>query len=98
MPNGPISTSGLNRNPRNIYIYSSGYDPAPSLTSNYFSILEITSSRVPYEAIFSFERPKSSSFDIKSIQEPRPSRPHDPSIRSNTSLPFLYVNYIPLKR
>ncbi len=30
MPNSPISASGLNRNPRNIYIYSSGYDSAPS--------------------------------------------------------------------
>ncbi len=37
---GPISASGLDRNPRNNYIYSSGYDPAPSLTSNYFSIFE----------------------------------------------------------
>ncbi len=27
---GPISVSGLDRNPQNIYIYSSGYDPAPS--------------------------------------------------------------------
>jgi hypothetical protein len=45
MPNSPISSSGLNRNPRNIYIYSSGYDPAPSLTSNYFSIFEIPSNK-----------------------------------------------------
>jgi hypothetical protein len=43
MPISPISASGLNRNPQNIYIYSSGYDPAPSLTSNYFSIFEIAS-------------------------------------------------------
>ena len=43
MPNGPISTSGLNRNPQNIYIYSSGYDSTPSLTSNHFSIYEIPS-------------------------------------------------------
>ena len=42
-PNGPISTSGLNRNPRNMYIYSSGYDPVPSLTSNHFSIFEMAS-------------------------------------------------------
>ena len=43
MLNGPISASGLNCNPRNIHIYSSGYDPAPSLTSNHFSIFEIAS-------------------------------------------------------
>ena len=43
MPNGPISASGLNRNPRNITIYSSGYDTAPSLTSNHFSIFEMAS-------------------------------------------------------
>ena len=43
MPNSPISASGLNRNPQNIYIYSSGYDPTPSLTSNHFSIFEIAS-------------------------------------------------------
>jgi hypothetical protein len=41
MPNSPISSSGLNRNPQNIAIYSSGYDTVPSLTSNYFSIFEI---------------------------------------------------------
>ena len=41
MPNSPISASGLNRNPRNIAIYSSGYAPAPSLTLNYFSVFEI---------------------------------------------------------
>ncbi len=41
---GPISAFGLNRNPRNIYIYSSGYDFAPALTSDYFSIFEIASS------------------------------------------------------
>jgi hypothetical protein len=40
---GPISASDLNRNPQNINIYSSGYDPAPSLTSNYFSIFEMAS-------------------------------------------------------
>ena len=43
MPNSPISTSGLNRNPQNITIYSSGYDPTPSLTSNHFSFFEIAS-------------------------------------------------------
>ena len=43
MPNRPISASGLDRNPQNIYIYSSGYDPAPSLTSDYFSVFEIAS-------------------------------------------------------
>ncbi len=43
-PNSPISAFGLNRNPRNIYIYSSGYDFAPALTSDYFSIFEIASS------------------------------------------------------
>jgi len=43
MPNGPISVSGLNRNPRNIHIYYSGYDPALSLTSNHFSIFEMAS-------------------------------------------------------
>jgi hypothetical protein len=43
MPNGPISASGLNRNPQNIYIYSSGCDSAPFLTSNHFSIFETTS-------------------------------------------------------
>ena len=42
---GPISASGLNRNPQNIYIYSSGYDSAPSLTSNYFSIFEMASNQ-----------------------------------------------------
>jgi hypothetical protein len=41
---GPISASGLNRTPQNIYIYSCGYDPAPSLTSNHFSIFEMASS------------------------------------------------------
>ena len=45
MPNGPISASGLNRNPRNITTYSCGYDPTPSLTSNHFSIFEIASNR-----------------------------------------------------
>ncbi len=45
MPNSPISTFGLNRNPRNINIYSSGYDSTPSSTSNYFSILEMPSIR-----------------------------------------------------
>ncbi len=45
MPNSPISTSGLNRNPQNIYIYSSGYDSTPSLTSNYFSIFEMASGK-----------------------------------------------------
>ena len=44
MLNGPISAYSLNRNPRNIYIYSSGYDPALSLTSNHFSIYEMASS------------------------------------------------------
>jgi len=65
MPNSPISAFGLNRNPRNICIYSSDYvkkpnrlfhkkNPdhrsgilqiiAPALTSDYFSIFEITSS------------------------------------------------------
>jgi hypothetical protein len=44
MPNGSISASGLNRNPQNIYIYSSGYDPTPFLTSNNFSIFEMASS------------------------------------------------------
>ena len=43
MPNSPISVSGLNRNPRNINIYSSGYNPSPSLTSNYFSNFEMAS-------------------------------------------------------
>jgi len=43
MPNGPISASGLNRNPRNITTYSCGYDPAPSLTSNHFSVFEMAS-------------------------------------------------------
>jgi hypothetical protein len=43
MPNGPSSASGLNRNPQNIYIYSSGYVSAPSLISNHFSIFEMTS-------------------------------------------------------
>ena len=46
VPNGPISMSGLNRNPRNIDIYSSGYDPAPSLTSNNFSVFEIASNKI----------------------------------------------------
>ncbi len=45
MPNRPISASGLERNPQNIYIYSSGYDPAPSLISNYFSIFEMASNQ-----------------------------------------------------
>jgi hypothetical protein len=43
MPNGSISSSGLNRNPQNIDIYSSGYESAPSLTSNHFSIFEMAS-------------------------------------------------------
>ena len=43
MPDRPISASGLNRKPQNIYIYSYGYDSAPSLTSNYFSIFETAS-------------------------------------------------------
>ena len=43
MPKCPISVSGLNRNPQNICIYPSGYDPAPSLTSNIFSIFEMAS-------------------------------------------------------
>jgi len=43
MPNSSISASGLNRNPQNINVYSCGYNPAPSLTSNYFSIFEIAS-------------------------------------------------------
>ena len=43
MPNGPISASGLNHNPRNIIIYSSGYNSTPSLTSNHFPIFEIAS-------------------------------------------------------
>jgi hypothetical protein len=30
MPNSSISSSGLNRNPRNIYIYSSGYLKKPN--------------------------------------------------------------------
>ena len=54
MPNSPISTSGLNRNPRNIHIYSSGYDPAPSLTSNYFSIFEIASILLKINFQYSF--------------------------------------------
>jgi len=54
MPNSPISTSGLNRNPQNIYIYSSGYDPAPSLTSNYFSIFEIASIKETDNAVFGY--------------------------------------------
>jgi hypothetical protein len=52
MPNSPISASGLNRNPQNIYIYSSGYDPTPSLISNYFSIFEIASSQSKGTIIF----------------------------------------------
>lgn len=43
MLNSSISSSGLNRNPQNINIYSSGYDPLPSLTSNYFSIFKMPS-------------------------------------------------------
>jgi len=43
MLNSPISACGLNRNPQNIYTYSSGYDPAPSLISNHFSIFEMAS-------------------------------------------------------
>ena len=46
MPNGPISASGLNRNPQNIYIYSSGYDSTPSLISNHFSIFEMASTKM----------------------------------------------------
>jgi hypothetical protein len=38
--------SGLNRNPQNIQIYSSGYDSSPSLNSNHFSIFEMASN--PY--------------------------------------------------
>ena len=45
MPNSPISASGSNRNPQNIYIYYSGYDSVPSLTSNYFSIFEVVSNK-----------------------------------------------------
>ena len=43
MPNRPITASGLNRNPQNTYMYSSGYESAPSLTSNNFSIFEMAS-------------------------------------------------------
>jgi hypothetical protein len=43
--NGPISLSGLNRNPQNISIYSSGYDSAPSSTSNHFSNFEMASNK-----------------------------------------------------
>jgi len=35
--------TALNRNPQNIYIYSSDYNPAPFLTSNHFSIFEMAS-------------------------------------------------------
>ena len=47
MSNGPISASGLHRNPQNIYIYSCGYDTAPSLTSNPFPIFEMVSTKGP---------------------------------------------------
>jgi len=46
MPNVLISAFGLNRNPQNIFIYSCGYDPSPSLTSNHFSIFEMASNRL----------------------------------------------------
>ena len=62
MLNSSISSSGLNRNPQNIYIYSSGYDPAPSLTSSHFSIFEIASSNLDNRIVFRslrgvFQRP-----------------------------------------
>jgi hypothetical protein len=53
MPNSPISASGLNRNPQNIHIYSCGYDPTPSLTSNHFPIFEIASINPCKQASFS---------------------------------------------
>ena len=43
MPNSPISASDLNRNPQNIYIYSSGYDSSSSLILVNFSIFEMAS-------------------------------------------------------
>ena len=52
MLNSSISASGLNRNPQNIRIYSSGFDPAPSLISNYFSILEMTSDKKGFKETF----------------------------------------------
>ena len=45
MPMGSISAFGLNRNPQNIDIYSSGYNPAPSLISHHFSIFESASKK-----------------------------------------------------
>jgi hypothetical protein len=61
MPNSSISVSGLNRNPQNINIYSSGYDPSPSLTSSHFSIFE-TASGI---SGFSFKKETTSPFENK---------------------------------
>ena len=46
---GPISAPVLNRDPQNINIYSSGHDSTPFLTSDYFSIFEITSKNWEYQ-------------------------------------------------
>jgi hypothetical protein len=66
MLNSSISASGLNRNPRNIRIYSSGYDPAPSLISNYFSILEMTSDKKGFKG--SGEKPGLGSLRLRSVR------------------------------
>jgi len=52
MPNSPISAAGLNRNPQNIHIYSSGYAPAPFLTSNHFSIFLMASTKKKADIFF----------------------------------------------
>ena len=55
-----------------MFIYSSGYDPSPSLTSNHFSIFEMASCNLIKIAVFAtklyFENPDCNLKDIMNDQ------------------------------